>query len=564
MWSVQQTWKLGRRAAGFLGGLLVALLLAAGPAAGQTWSAPMTLSNGGLAANPAVAFTSSGQIYVAWAEDGDIYFKRSLPSGGSCSGAGELKFDAPLPLSNRTKDAFGRYTVTADSPSIAANGGGVFVAWQEVPVAGIPGGVQAIRFRRSTNGGEGFNDPESLRVNQSRPTNPAVAADNTGVFVAWQEVVPGPLFMPPTTSVLVAQSLNGDPFGSGPVVSVTRNPAEEFQPSVASDGTTVHVVWQGRNTAVSSLGVWYKGYAREGGPATIGSGATLLRSVPSISALTPANPKVAVQVLVQGTQVTAAWFDGGSINARTMTNGSFDISVNPELIYSSTMTLASLSLNFGGAGRLVAWRETDSIARTRAVRYLVQGEVLPDPVRIGDRTALNVSSPALGQDGTGRLVATWHENKDGTTGTEAKLSYKGSFGGGTPMDAWVGMTPRTLNAKTMSQGEGIFTLRIRVPNVDPGAIVVGSLKITSPYYPDYPDGQSLVPVRSSVADADGDGIADTLELKFHRRDLLPVLSGAAALTAAQRDGSYTVTGNVRLPNGSLGCFSGSSAVQFTQ
>lgn len=550
MWSVQQTWKLGRRAAGFFGGLLVALLLAAGPAAGQTptWSAPMTLSNGGLAANPAVAITSSGQIFVAWSEDGDIYFKRSSPSGGSCSGAGELKFDAPLPLSNRTKDAFGRYMVTAGSPSIAVNGGEVFVAWQEVRVAGIPGGVQAIRFRRSTNGGAGFNDPEDLRSNQVNPTNPSVAADGSGVFVAWQEVVPGiPFVVGPTTSLLVAQSLNGNVFSSAPVHSVTSplgSPAESFQPSVASDGTTVYVGW--RETAASSRGVWNKGYAKANGPATAGSAIQL-------RAASASNPKLAVQGTQEPPQVTAAWFEGGNIKACTLTNCSVNSvkeQIYPPSPLPSTITLSNLSVNFGGAGRLVAWRETNMTASTRAFRYFLQGAADTVP---GATTGMSLGSPSLGQDGTARLVATWHEN--GANGTaEVKEAHAGDFGSAAPgVSVW--HAPDTLQAKTMYQGNGVFNFWIQGLPAD---VALDSLNLIV-------NKQFVQPIRTTLGDANGDGTPD-LQLTFRRSDLQKVFDGTI-----QPDGSYTVTGTYTITGSGntvtstgntnkSGCFSGAGAV----
>ncbi|HEV8662134.1 MAG TPA: hypothetical protein VGT06_03160 [Candidatus Methylomirabilis sp.] len=225
-----------------------------------------------------------------------------------------------------------------------------------------------------------------------------------------------------------------------------------------------------------------------------------------------------------------------------MTNG---VSFGPEeTVHSTTLSLANFSLSFGGAGRFITWQESSLSTFTSSVRFRL-GVSTPETLRSGDVFAMNPASPSGGADGTERLFASWQEN--GTAGAEIKLAHTGGSGSGEPANAWVEMTPNTLNAKTMYQGEGVFTLRIRVPGVGPGAFDVKNLNLTI-------NGQSLVPIRGSVGDADGDGTAE-LELKFRRSDLLNVFGGAT-LTAAQRDGSYTVAGNT-----SAGCFSGGSSVR---
>lgn len=511
MWSVQQTCKLGRRAAGFLGGLLVALLVAAGPAAGVTFSDPMTLSNGGVAGTPAVVVTSSGQIYAAWKEGADIFFTRSLPSRGSCGGPGRLEFQTPAENISRVNAAL----VSTAVPSIAASGSGVFVVWQEVPVGGTTGGVQAIRFARSIDGGVTFAS-QPLDFNRFVPVFPSVAADSGGVFVVWQDFVGG------KTSVLVAQSLDGGTgFTYGNVTANRR--FSSTRASVASDGSKVHVVWR------ESGFVWYKGFARGSNQAALDSaGAAQLTTA---SVLHP--PKIGVD----GTQVTAAWLEGLNIRARSATNGNFDLLAPPETLYSSSMALSSLSLSLGGVGRFFAWQEADF-----SIRYLLG--TAAGTLR-SSSAATNPAAPSVGQDGTDRLVATWQEN--GTASTETRLAHTGGSGGGAPpMNALVEMTPQTLNAKTMYQGEGVFTLRIQLPNGNAGDIDLASLKI---------NGQTVPVLRSSLSDTDGNGTPDTLDLKFQRRDLRYVFDGAT-LAAAQRDGNYTVTGNT-----SDGCFSGSGSVR---
>lgn len=522
MWSVWQTCRTGRRAAGFLGGLLVALLLAAGPAAGVTFSdPPMTLSNGGATA-PLLAVTSSGQVYVVWREGTDIFFTRSLPSQGSCTGPGRLEFASP-PVNLSNVDPL---QASAGLPAIAANdSGAVFVVWRELALTSTA--VRAIRLRRSGDGGANFAASQVLQPSgftATFPNFPSVAADNDGgAFVAWQATVAA------NPSVVMAQSLDGG--GTFAYGNITANrPSPASQPAVVAGGSNVYVAWRENG---SSSGVWHKSFTRGSLLDTVGSAPAT-----QLTAVSASNLRIAAR----GSQVTAAWLEGGNIKARTMTNG---VSFGPEeTVHSTTLSLANFSLSFGGAGRFITWQESSLSTFTSSVRFRL-GVSTPETLRSGDVFAMNPASPSGGADGTERLFASWQEN--GTAGAEIKLAHTGGSGSGEPANAWVEMTPNTLNAKTMYQGEGVFTLRIRVPGVGPGAFDVKNLNLTI-------NGQSLVPIRGSVGDADGDGTAE-LELKFRRSDLLNVFGGAT-LTAAQRDGSYTVAGNT-----SAGCFSGGSSVR---
>lgn len=520
MWSVWQTWKMARRAAGFFGGLLVAVLLAAGPAAGAPFSDPMTLSNGGGATTPAVAVTSSGKVYVAWVEGGKIFFKRSkTPTAqGSCGGSAALEFEAPVPLSDGTG--------MASLPAVAGNGsGGVFVAWQVDAWPANP----AIYFRRSLDGGANFQAPVKLSQDASSATFPSAAADNFGgVFVAWQDLN----LSTSTSAVMVAQSTNGgETLPRATVFSIGG--FGFFQPAVASDGSRVHVVWND----VSLLGVWYKGFDRGTDP----SAASAQRLTTAVALY----PRIGHHT----GQVTAAWVElvGNKIKSRAMMSGQpFGAESEVYAFPGSMGSVSNLSLSLGDAGRFFGWQEADFGASTSAIRYLL-GNGSAASLRSGGLDS-NLAAPSVGQHGTDRLVASWQEN-GANFSPEVRLAHTGGSAAGTPMNAWVEMTPHTLNAKTMYQGAGVFTLRIQLPDGDPAAIDLGSLKL---------NGQPVVPLRTTVVDADGDGKSDTLEVKLQRSDLQPVF-GTATLTAGQRNGNYTVTGTA-----GGGCFSGDGAVRIVQ
>lgn len=526
MWSVWQTCRTGRRAAGFLGGLLVALLLAAGPAAGVTFSDPMTLSNSGATA-PLLAVTSSGQVYVAWREGTDIFFTRSLPSRGSCTGPGRLEFASP-PVNLSNVDPL---QVSAGLPAIAANdSGAVFVVWRELALTSTA--VRAIRLRRSGDGGANFAGPQVLQPSgftASFPNFPSVAADNDGgVFVAWQATVAA------NPSVVMAQSLDGG--GTFAYGNITANrPSPATQPAVAAGGSNVYVAWRENG---SSSGVWHKSFTRGGLLDTVGSALATQLTAASASNL---------RMAARGNQVAAAWLEGGNIKARTMTNG---LSFDPEeLIYSSTLSLGSVSLSLGGAGRFVAWQESSLSTFTSSIRFRL-GLSTPETLRSGDVFAMNPAVPSGGADGTERLFASWQEN--GAAGTEIKLAYTGGSTGGGLMPAMVWASPRVLNYRTMGRGTGEqpnFTVFIELSDGSASDIDLSSVTL---------NGHHAMPHPSALGDHNGNGIPD-LMVKFNRSVLEGTAQGAA-VTAAQPDGAYTVMGNTR----SGGCFSGSGQVQVTR
>lgn len=522
MWSVWQTCRTGRRAAGFLGGLLVALLLAAAPAAGQTFPSSnlTTLSNGGEGSNPVMAagVTSSGteiRVYVAWIEGSEVWFKvgsSPLASSNSCTtGPGALVFGGPKPLS----------AVNPSRLAIATHDQAVYVAWLSTRFS------EASRIQLWSSLSSEGSPPQELFFNGA-PNNPAVAADSSGVLVAAESSVTG------GTGVWLARP-EGASFAYlrvSPSAVLTAR-----RPSIASDGTKVHVVWR-------NGGVQHKKFDRGSTQADLDNS-----SLSPTTSLTSASVQFPPQVAAHGSEVTVAWIEGTTSTTQTALRAiTFPASARTIRALdplSTTMRLANLSLSVGPAGQLFGWQEADTSKLTSSNHYLLDAAT-DRPIESGSyyesTPGLPTAGPSVVLDAAERVVASWKENV-GTTPTPAiRAGYEGSSGGGTAPALEVRHAPETLNAKTMYQGNGVFNFWIRGVQ---GEIDLNSVKVND---------RLIQPIRSAV-EANGD-----LHLTFYRSDLRAAFDGTG-LTAAHRNGSYTIAGSTTNPSG---CFSASNQVQINR
>jgi len=509
MWSARQSRKMGRRVAGLLGGLLVGLLLVAAPPA-AAFVDPINVSNSNPvpSRSPAIAVNKAGRagrVFVVWQEGSAIFFTRSQ---ASCGG---LKFEE-APLWPRMLSV---ETGTASRPAVAVdNNRGVFVAWQA---------SSGVLFRRSTDDGETFSLPVNLGPNGSANNGPSVAADAMGgVFVAWSN----------GGEILFARSLNSGA-GFDQAVNLSRTMGlHSGAPSVAAGEGNVFLAWEDGNFPF--LSILYKKFGRSdnltavaGSPSMNLSSGLGLAFSPSLAfgdAANLGNLSVVFGTL-NGPSFYHRWSSGGAaFNAPANVSGAME-ALSPN---------SGPRAARGNNSAMAAWAEP--LAGNTDIRYWLGTMTEPDMVRATPGASV---SPAAAIDSTGRLLVAWQQSVNGND--EIYLSYQGGTDGGTQVNMLVEMTPQTLNAKTMYQGEGVVTLRIQVPN--PADVVLTSLKINN---------QRVLPVHSSIV---GNG---ELMLKIHRRDLQSVFDGDD-LTAAQRNGEYTVTGNT-----TSGCFSGTGAVRINR
>jgi hypothetical protein len=215
-------------------------------------SAIRITTNTGHSENPSVA--ASGQyVYVAW-EDG-------TPVSGS-GGAAEVW----MRVSSNYGASFGsamRITTNigySGVASVSAYGSYVYVAWQDdTPVPGS-GTADEIWMRVSSNYGASFGSAMRMSTNTYNSWSPSVAASGNYVYVAWQDDTPvsgsGSNLYPEVW--MRASSNYGALFGSA--IRITTNTGVSENPSVAAVGSYVYIAWDDR-TPVDPFG-WYEIWMR--------------------------------------------------------------------------------------------------------------------------------------------------------------------------------------------------------------------------------------------------------------------------------------------------------------
>jgi hypothetical protein len=134
---------------------------------GANFGGTVNLSNStGLSQLPSIA-ASGNNVYVVWQDDSlvsgtfDILYRRSTNAGANFSGA--------VNLSNTAGNS--------GSPSIAASGNNVYVAWHDNTTQAA-GAQFDILYKKSTNGGANFSGAVNLSNTARASTIPAIAASN--------------------------------------------------------------------------------------------------------------------------------------------------------------------------------------------------------------------------------------------------------------------------------------------------------------------------------------------------------------------------------------------------
>ena len=200
--------------------VVISLLLFSALAYGDSWTGNKRLTNNaGNSSSPATAVDGSN-IYVVWDDNTpgnyDIYFKKSDDGGVTWS-----------PNKRLTTNAGARY------PSIAVNGPNIYVVWTAYAT---PGSFE-IYFKKSDDGGVTWSPNKRFTNNAGISWLPAIAADGPNIYVVWQDDTPG------NYEIYFKKSDDGGATWSANE-RLTNNAGTSSYPAIAVDNSNIYVVWQ--------------------------------------------------------------------------------------------------------------------------------------------------------------------------------------------------------------------------------------------------------------------------------------------------------------------------------
>jgi hypothetical protein len=164
-------------------------------------------------------------IHVVWVDDRDgnneIYYKCSTDWGQS--------WGPEIRQTNNSSNSV--------SPSVAVSGSLVNIVWND-----SNGGANTIFYKRSTDGGESWEDAIILTNLAGYSTHPTVAASGAGVYVAWYNYL-----MPWKNNLIYYKRStdSGESWSSETLLSAFNE--WSILPSLAVSGSAVHIVWQDVN-----------------------------------------------------------------------------------------------------------------------------------------------------------------------------------------------------------------------------------------------------------------------------------------------------------------------------
>jgi len=203
---------------------------------GVTWpvspGGDVRLTNAtGASEYPAIAVTGD-TVHVIWQDaredaSSEIYYKRSVDGGTTWSSDTRLT----------TSVGFASWW-----PSIAVSGNNVHVVWRDNRDANIE-----IYYKRSIDGGTNWSSDIRLTTNTAESWNPSVAVSGDTVHVVWSDShISGSNF-----EIYYNRSINnGTSWGAD--TRLTNATGASHFPSVAVEGSNVHVVWQDPRPGVSN------------------------------------------------------------------------------------------------------------------------------------------------------------------------------------------------------------------------------------------------------------------------------------------------------------------------
>ena len=307
---------------------------------GATWPASPAgdarLTNATGTSNYAAVAAMGDKVHVVWEDyrDGnsEIYYTRSTDGGVTwpISPAGDIRLTTA--------------TLASEYPSIAVSSDTVHVVWEDQR----DNANCEIYYKRSVDGGTTWGSDTRLTINDSISWWPSIAVLGNNVHVVWREKRDG------NHEIYYKRSTDGGttwPASPAGDIRLTTNTAESWNPSVAVSGETVHVVWSDNRISSANYEIYYKRSIDNG---TSWGADTRLTNATGASHF----PTVAVE----GSNVHVVWQDPGSgsnndIHYMKSSDNGTTWSIDTNLTNVSTTTKYLPGVAAKGGKVHVVWRD---------------------------------------------------------------------------------------------------------------------------------------------------------------------------------------------------------------
>jgi hypothetical protein len=208
----------------------------------QDFDDSTNLSNDGTATVDPSVSTADGEVYVAWQDTldnnsggndvEDILFARD-PNAGQFP---------PLPAHQNLSSNLSNST----HPAVAADGQNVYVLWEDF--SSTVNNSSILSFQRSTDGGVTFDPQDAIEITLAGvPANrPRMAADGGHVFIVWDNPVPNPdPGKQGSLQIVFAKSDDQGTSFNAPL-NISQNPTSAKNPAVSGINGQAYVVWEGQ------------------------------------------------------------------------------------------------------------------------------------------------------------------------------------------------------------------------------------------------------------------------------------------------------------------------------
>lgn len=204
--------------------------------AGVSWGADTRLTNNTAHSWCPSIIVSGLVVHVVWFEDRtgyyEIYYKRSTDGGISWGADTRLTYAS----------------VDAEYPSLAISGSVLHLVWWDY--RDNANGDYEIYYKRSIDGGTSWESDTRLTYDGGYSGMPSVAVSVSVVHVLWEDDRDG------NGEIYYKRSADGG-ISWGADTRITNNSADSWGPSVAVDGSVVHVTWMDKRNG-GEYEVYYK------------------------------------------------------------------------------------------------------------------------------------------------------------------------------------------------------------------------------------------------------------------------------------------------------------------